>query len=135
MAHLPHDIVAHILETADISIDAYLAFKDRYALKPRKITVDGALKAKLDAYCTRRSKQYHSKKVTPYPYICPISSFMSFDRNDAKMIQIVVNDYSANGCILICFIVLQVNYASEELWTIRKSTHDIHTGELCAHEL
>jgi hypothetical protein len=133
MAHLPNHVIAMIMEASGLSIDAYLAFKDEFALRPGKLSVDATLKSKLDAQLTKRSMLYKKRKTTDLPYCFPISHFTNFNRNDTNVVDIVVDDYSNDGRIRMCFTVVHVNHEIQEIWTVRKSSYDIHTGEPCEH--
>jgi hypothetical protein len=133
MAHLPNDIIATIMEASDLSIDAYLAFKDEFALRPGKVSVDAVLKSKLDTHLKKRSMLYKQRRTIDYPYCSPISHFTYFNRTETNIVDIVVDDYSSDGRIRMCFTVLQTNHDIEQTWTIRKSSYDVHTGETCDH--
>lgn len=55
--YIPREIVADILNRADVSIDTRLAFRD-YGVVPRKLQVDDAFTRKLDVLCRRRTHMY-----------------------------------------------------------------------------
>jgi hypothetical protein len=131
---LPNDIIVAILNTAELSIDGRLAMKRYFgaSIKWGRVTVDDALRRKLDGICERRTANFakYARMLNDNSFrwcttIDQTVSPIKVDRN--TFLEISVTDFGGND-IEIC--VKTTRLTDSPVWSMRISAIncDIHTG-------
>ena len=125
---LPNDVIGDIMSIADMPIDTYLAFKDRFSIKRKKVDVDPQLRANLDALLSRRAKLYRmGRSVLPPSYIC-IESF-STTLDNGKTLHITIDDVDDETRMTIN--IWDVDKETQDYWLDKYYFCNFHTGGPC----
>lgn len=132
---LPHDIQREILNRANIPIDSFLYFHKIIGLLPKKLTdiqKPPELIESLNLLCKHRVDSFKLKKKlekTTNLSCCLVHITRHFEKNLSSEIMIDVDDRD-NYEVKMAFIINMTDALKEEMWTISKTTVNIHTGDI-----
>jgi hypothetical protein len=125
--NIPNDIIGDILSKADLPIDTYLAMKNGFHIKRKKVVISDMLRKNLNALCARRTRLFALGKEVKYPTYMFLESF-SVNITHDKMIQVKIDD--ADSEVRQSFQVWQSDDYGD-IWPERHVLCNMQTGELC----
>ena len=140
MSWIDLPVVARIVSMADVPIDTYLAFRD-IGVKPKKLAPQLSLVHALNAMHNHRYMCWREHNAFKYPMYCALgcvrttvqvacSLAVTDDcihlRLFSRTVYIQIDDFDKTGDVRMAFKV-----RDDDEWTIRRSHHVMHTGEVC----
>jgi hypothetical protein len=131
---LPFDIQREILNKANIPIDSFLYFHKIIGLSPKKLTdihKPPELVESLSLLCKHQVESFKLKKKlekTTNLSCCLVHITRHFEKNLCSEIMINVDDRDSNE-VKMAFRINMTDALKEEMWTIRKTIVNMHTGE------
>lgn len=134
--YLPLDIQSEILNRADLSIDTRIYFQRKETIQPRRLTEaqkPPELISKLTHLCEHRVKYYKLKRRLETENTGYSSWFvhMTKDIGNNNSCEIFINeDKRDNNEVKMSIRINHTDDEIEEMWTLRKTVVNMHTGEL-----
>ncbi len=133
---LPYDVQSNILQRADIPIDSLLHFQKELGLVPKRLTdthKPQELVAALNKICQHRVKCYKAK--TMYERETENLSYLLVhfekDLESPLSVEIMIDvDRNDNDNVKMAFRIHHTDEQLQEMWTLRKTVVNVHTGEL-----
>lgn len=136
MSELPLDIQSQILNRADLSIDTRIYFQRNETIQPRRLTEaqkPAELVSKLTHLCEHRVKYYKLKRrlETENTGYSSWFVYITKDIGNNNSCEIFIDEDSRdNNEVKMSIRINHTDHEIEEMWTLRKTVVNMHTGEL-----
>lgn len=133
---LPHDVQRSILQSSDIPIDTFLHFQNELGLVPKLLTdthKPQKLVVALNKICERRVNCYKAKTEYERETECFSYLLVHFEKNIESPLSVeimIAVDRNDNDNVKMAFRIMLTNDVEQEMWTLRKTVVNVHTGEL-----
>jgi hypothetical protein len=135
MEELPPNVQVHILERANLPIDTYLHYRKLLGIKPKKLIIDPKTEELLIAIYKDRTDQYNRKIKLQRESGGRQSDFLVYFSKDIRAYDKYTKKCGKHIGIIIDHVGNKTKIAirsskktHDEMWTIRKTVVDMHTG-------